>query len=77
MIAHNNSMHEPDAELLSAEDAIQDVERVRRVLRQQRQGEQQVALQVPFHTLLEAIDQLDGQALREIVQRAEKRLASV
>lgn len=68
------SLHEPDAELLSAEDAIEDAERLRAWLRNRRASEQHVQLDIPLRVLLEAIDHLDPAALREVVQRAEERL---
>src|SRR5689334_705171 len=48
-------VHEPDKELLSAEDAIEDAERLSVLFRRARQTEQLVALHVPLSTLMEAI----------------------
>jgi hypothetical protein len=72
------SIHEPDASLLSAQDAIQDAERLRELLwRNRQQAEQEVQLRVPFTVLLKAIDQLEASELYLLVQRLEDRLAAV
>ncbi len=73
-MAQIGSVHEPEAELLSAEDAIQDAERLRPLFRQQRRAEQPVPLRVPLWALLEALDALEPEALRQVVQRAEECL---
>lgn len=70
------SVHEPEAELLSAEDAIQDAERLRALFRQRRQAEQPVPLQVPLWVLLEAIEHLEPEVLRQIDRRIDERLAT-
>ncbi len=69
------SVHEPDAALLSAEDAIADADRLQRLYRQRLQTEAAIPLRVPLTTLLEALDQLEPSALREIARRIEERLA--
>ena len=70
------SVHEPDEELLSAEDAIEDAERLDTLFRRGRQAEQLVALRVPLSTLMEAIDQLELEDLRKVSRRVEERLAA-
>jgi cellobiose-specific phosphotransferase system component IIA len=77
MMAKMGSVHEAEAELLSAEDAIQDAARLRALFRQRRQGERAVPVRVPLWTLLEAIDHLEPDELRQAVERAEKRLAAI
>jgi hypothetical protein len=76
MMAEVKSVHEPEAELLSAEDAIQDAERLRMLFRQRRQAEEPVPLRVPLWVLLEAIDHLGPEALRQVGRRIEERLAA-
>ena len=76
MITPRGSVHEPEAELLSAEDAIQDGRRLRAMFRQRRQVEQPVPLHVPLWTLIEALDHLGTEALRQVVRRAQERLAA-
>ena len=76
-MAQKGSVHEPEAELLSAEDAIQDAEQLRMMFRQRRRAEESVPLRVPLWVLLEALDSLEPEALHEVVQRAEARLAMV
>ena len=72
------SIHEPDAPLLSAQDAIQDAGRLQELLwRNRQQAEQEVQLRVPFTVILKAIDQLEASELRLLVQRLEDRLAAV
>jgi hypothetical protein len=72
------SIHEPNAPLLSAQDAIQDGERLRELLwRNRQQAEREVQLRVPFTVILKAIDQLEASELRLLVQRLEDRLATM
>jgi hypothetical protein len=72
------SVHEPNAQLLSAQDAIQDAERLQELLwRNRQQAEREVQLRVPFTVILKAIDQLEASELRLLVQRLEDRLAAV
>jgi len=72
------SVHEPEARLLSAQDAIQDAERLRMHLRRNRErAEQEVQLRVPFTAIIEAIDQLETGELRLLAERLEERLAGV
>ena len=71
------SVHEAEAKLLSAEDAIQDAARLRALYRQQLQAGRAVLMRVPLWALLEAIDHLEMDELRQAVERAEKRLAAV
>ncbi|MDQ3814583.1 MAG: hypothetical protein M3347_11605 [Armatimonadota bacterium] len=70
------SVHEPEAELLSAEDAIQDAARLRALFRQRQQAEPVVSVPVPLSALLEAIDHLEPDALRQVARRAEERLVA-
>ena len=72
------SVHEPEARLLSAQDAVQDAERLRALLRRnQQRAEREVQLRVPFTVIIEAIDQLETGELRLLAQRLEERLAVV
>jgi len=74
MMKPNKSVHEPEAELLSAEDAIQDAKRLK-MLRQQYQFRgQSVPLCVPLEALLEAIESLEIEALRRVAQKVEECL---
>ncbi len=69
------SVHEPEARLLSAKDAIQDAERLRELLRRNRQrAEQEIQLRVPFQVIVEAIDQLGVAELRVLERRLQERL---
>ena len=69
-------VHEPEEEFLSAEDAIEDAERLDALFRRRRQSEQLVALRVPLSALMEAIDQLELEDLRKVGKRVEERLAT-
>jgi hypothetical protein len=76
MTTPQKSVHEPDEELLSAEEAIEDAERLDILFRRRRQTEQFVALRVPLSALMEAIDQLDLEDLRKVGKRVEERLTA-
>ena len=78
IMSEQKSVHEPGARLLSAQDAIQDAERLRGLLRRNRQrAEREVQLRVPFTVIIEAVDQLEASELRLLAQRLEERLAAV
>ncbi len=70
------SVHEPEAELHSADDAIQDSARLR-ALYGSRRAEHAIPVRVPFSALLEAIDCLESDELKEAMKRAEKRLEAI
>jgi|GEM_PF-1916799 len=71
------SVHEPEAQLLSAQDAVQDARRLRELLSCNRQQVRQgVQLQVPFATIIEAVDRLEDVQLRLLAQQLKKRLAT-
>jgi len=77
-MSDQKSVHEPEAALLSAQDAIQDAKRLQTLLQRNRQqAEREVRLRVPFAVIIEAIDQLDASELRLLAQRLEERLATV
>ena len=67
------SIHEPEADLLSAEDAIRDAERLRVFFPQRQRSEPAV----PLWVLLEAIDGLELDALYQVSRRAGQRLEAV
>jgi len=72
------SIYEPGAQLLSAQDAIQDAERLQGLLlRNQQRAKREVQLRVPFTVIIEAVDQLEADELRLLAQRLEERLASM
>jgi hypothetical protein len=75
MTSTTGNVHEPEAELLSAEDAIEDAAGLRTLFRQRRQTAQPVQLQMPLWVLLDALDHLEPEALRQVARRAEERLA--
>ena len=77
MMMPSGSVHEPEAELLSVDDAIHDAERLRALFQKRRQVEQPILLRVPLWALLEALDHLEPEALCQVVQRASERLAAV
>ena len=65
--------HEPEAELLSADDALQDAARLREVLHT-RKPERVVSIHVPLWALLEALDLLEPHELQQVAKRARERL---
>jgi hypothetical protein len=70
------SIHEPRAQLLSAQDATQDAERLQALLLRNRQrAEREVQLRMPFTVIIEAVDQLEADELRLLAQRLDERLA--
>jgi hypothetical protein len=77
-MVEQKSVHEPGAQLLSAQDAIQDAERLRALLlRNRQQAKREVQLRVPFTVIVEAVDQLEADELRLLAQRLEERLADM
>ena len=75
-MSEQKSIHEPEAQLLRAQDAIQDAERLRALLQRNRQrAEREVQLRVPFTVIIQAIDQLEAGELRLLARRLEERLA--
>ena len=76
MTISQKSVHESDEELLSADDAIEDAQRLDALFRGRRQTEQLVAVRVPLSALMEAIDQLELEDLHKIRERISERLAS-
>ncbi len=79
MLAEVKSVHEPEAELLTLDEVLEGAEAVRRYLERKRniQSEQSISLRVPLWVVIEAIDQMEEPALRQVVQLVEKRLASI
>jgi hypothetical protein len=77
-MVEQKSIHEPGAQLLSAQDAIRDAERLQALLLRNRQrAEREVQLRVPFTVIIEAVDQLEADELRLLAQRLEERLAGM
>ncbi len=79
MLAEVKSIHEPEAELLTLDEVLEGAEAVRRYLERKRkiQSEQSISLRVPLWVVIEALDQMEEPALRQVVQHVEKRLASI
>lgn len=72
------SVHEPEAELSTLEEAIEDAEVMNAYLKRERVlPELSIALRVPLQVVIEAIDQMEEPALRQVVQHVEKRLAEI
>lgn len=69
------TIHEPDAPLMSAEDAIADAERVKEALRKKAlTTEPSVELKIPLDVFLDALDQFERSELLLVKQRLEGRL---
>jgi len=79
MIANMQSIHEPEAELSTLEEAFEDAEVVREYLERKRkfQSEQSIALRVPLQAVIEAIDQMEEPVLQQVAQHVERRLALI
>lgn len=71
------TVHEPDEELLDAEAAIQDADRLHMLWRQSSQDEPAMQVRIPLWVLLAALDDLEPAALHLIKQRIEQRLAAI
>ncbi|MEK7250300.1 MAG: hypothetical protein AAB209_07760 [Bacteroidota bacterium] len=69
------SVHEPRARLMSADDVRADAEELVEVLRAKpSKNESVVRLQIPFSTLLSAVDQLRRHELALLQKRVGERL---
>jgi hypothetical protein len=77
-MVEQKSTHEPGAQLLRAQDVVQDAERLQALLLRNRQrAEREVQLRVPFTVIIEAVDQLEADELRLLAQRLEERLVGM
>ncbi len=72
-----NRVHEPEAELLDAQDVAADYRRLRALYHNPARGEHSIPLRVPLWVVIEAIDDLDPPALRNLAQHIADRLATV
>lgn len=71
------SEHEPEAEVMSADDVWNDAQRLAQVLhRQASQSGHFVTLRIPLSTYLSALDDLSREDLMILRERIEDRLAS-
>jgi hypothetical protein len=79
MTSQGNNIHEPEAELLTLDEVLESAEVVREYLERKYRvpSEESIALRVPLHVVIEAIDQMEERALRQIEQHVEKRLAQI
>ncbi len=70
------SVHEPEADVMSAADIWEDAQQVAQVLQQNlRQAEPVVRLQIPLSSFLSALDNLSREELMVLHKRVEERLA--
>ncbi len=69
-------VHEPDEALHDVEAALEDVRRLRKVFQREAIG-RAVPINVPLWALLEALDYLRPDELRQVAQRAEARLVTI
>ncbi|TAH53529.1 MAG: hypothetical protein EYC68_03260 [Chloroflexota bacterium] len=74
MTVKMGSVHEPEAELLGVEDALGDVARLEEHVFQQ--PDRVVAVRVELSALIDALDQLNLDELRQVSQYVQKRLAA-
>lgn len=74
MVEKMGNVHEPEAELLSAEDARHDVERLEAYLKQKQ--DRVVIVRVELSALLDALEQLNLEELRQVSQFVQMRLAA-
>lgn len=73
----HQSAHEPDAEVMNAEDIWNDARQLAEALRQNALNvESVVRLPIPFSVLLSALDELTHDELTLLQQRVEERLTA-
>ena len=72
----SHEVHEPEEELASAEQVIEDVARLKRAFGRAPGAERSVSVRIPLWALLEAIDSLDSAELRQVGRRVERRLSA-
>lgn len=70
-------VHEPEAILADADDAIADAARLQKLMESGQRPYGTVSVRIPLTALLEAMDSLDASELREVQRRVEERLAEV
>lgn len=71
------SVHEPNAPLMSAADVWDDAQRISKLLqRKQSIAEPIIRLPIPFSILLSALEQFSRDELMMVHQRIEERLAT-
>lgn len=71
------SVHEPDAQLMSAADVWNDALQLSNILRQNLlKSEPMVRLQIPFSLFLSALEEFDRDELMMLRRRLEERLAA-
>lgn len=69
--------HEPEAEVMSADDVWNDAQRLAALLnRNAAEDEQAIQLQIPLTAYLSALDNLDRDELLLLRDRVDERLAS-
>jgi hypothetical protein len=74
-MAIKQTVHEPEAMLADAQDAIEDANRFLELLElNEQETEREVELRVPFTVIMEAVNQLDLEEVHLLTQRLEERL---
>jgi hypothetical protein len=72
---NNPTVHEPEAILADAQDAIEDADRLQELLERNRQSvKREIQINVPFSAIVELVEQLDLQEVSLLIQRLEGRL---
>ena len=72
----NTSVHEPKAQVMSAEDVWEDARQIAEVLKQNlSQAEPVIHLDIPLSSFLSALDALNRDELALLHKRIEERLA--
>lgn len=73
----NKTVHEPDAELMSANDVRNDAQRLAEIVqRNARNQPRSFQLQIPLSAYLSALDDLNQEELEILRERVDQRLAS-
>ena len=72
----NNSVHEPEAKLMSAEEVWDDAQQVAAVVKQNLlKAESVVQIDIPLSSFLSALDHLNRNELETLYHRIAERLA--
>jgi hypothetical protein len=74
---NSQSVHEPDAKMMSAAEVWDDAQQIAEVLRQNlSKAEPVVKLQIPLSIFLSAVDDFSQEELLLLRQRIEEHLAA-
>jgi hypothetical protein len=71
------SVHEPEAELVGYKETLEDYAHLKSLFDIEDAQEPSLSLRVPLSAMLDAIDHMQVDALRQVARRAQSRLAAL